>query len=246
MHDHETQRLDFLKQGPCAPAEYLSDYYGLTSPFEGELLEDYNAWTPPFRGQPPCTQTQFSRWKLESFLQAKRIVSKKWMGARLGVKAAIVDQILDGLPKIGLRKKRYEAYADLLSDSLPEDLANNLPGLRFRTFSDHNSFCELLHARLLDDLHVEIPQAGKLFCATSGELDEPIQSYANAFDCITLKPLSTRHAMWLDFRKPLSLGPDRCSILFYAQNHDDLKPWHAGTREPANLDEYLQVAQGGA
>jgi hypothetical protein len=44
--------------------------------------------------------------------------------------------------------------------------------------------------------------------------------------------------MWLDFRKPLSLGPDRCSKLFYTENHDDLLPYRAGTQEPRDIDIY--------
>jgi len=46
--------------------------------------------------------------------------------------------------------------------------------------------------------------------------------------------------MWLDFQKPLSLGPDRCSKLFYAENHHALRPYRAGRQEPDDLEMYQQ------
>ena len=67
--------------------------------------------------------------------------------------------------------------------------------------------------------------------------DYPRQ-YAKEFDCLTLVPLSGKHQMWLDFRKPLYLGPDRCSKLIYIENHDLLRPFCAGTYEPDDLDTY--------
>ena len=88
--------------------------------------------------------------------------------------------------------------------------------MRFRTFADHNAFCERLHA--------EIGKAGvdvePLFCATSTKLDEYPRRFAMHFDCLTLEPLSTKHAVWLDFRKPLNLPPDRCSKLLYAEDRE--------------------------
>ena len=47
--------------------------------------------------------------------------------------------------------------------------------------------------------------------------------------------------MWLDFRKPLNLAPDRCSKLLYVENHDVLRPYCAGTQEPDDLQQYAQI-----
>lgn len=53
-----------------------------------------------------------------------------------------------------------------------------------------------------------------------------------------MAPVSGKHPMRLDFRKALNLGPDRCSKLFYAENHDDLLPYRAGRQEPHDIDIY--------
>ena len=101
-----------------------------------------------------------------------------------------------------MRRERYVVYADLIDESLPEDLATNLPGLRFHAFSDHNSFCQRLHADLEKTLQIKVHP---LFCATADRLQDRRQ-YASDFDCTTAEPVSGKHQMWLDFRKPLNLG----------------------------------------
>jgi hypothetical protein len=156
------------------------------------------------------------------------------------MKTASLDELLSRLDDIGMRSQRYVIYADLVAESLSEDLVPNLPGLRFRTFSDHNSFCQRLHADIEKTLGIKVQP---LFCATADRLQDWRQ-YASHFDCITLLPVSGRHQLWLDFRKPLNLGPDRCSRLFYAENREALRPYCAGTQEPDDLETYIQFLAG--
>jgi hypothetical protein len=170
-------------------------------------------------------------------MQQKNVLPKKWMGARLGMTVESLDELLSRLKDIGMRPQRYVAYADLMDESLIEELVPNLPGLRFRTFSDHNSFCQRLHAELDKQLGIKVQP---LFCATADRLEDYPRQYAHNFDCITLSPVSGKHQVWLDFRKPLNLGADRCSKLFYVENRDALRPYGAGTQEPDDLEEYVQ------
>jgi hypothetical protein len=79
--------------------------------------------------------------------------------------------------------------------------------MRFRTFGDHNAYCERLHAELRK-AGIQIEQKEQLFCATSTKLEEYPRRFAMHFDCLTFEPLSTKHSVWLDFRKPLSTGVD--------------------------------------
>jgi hypothetical protein len=62
-------------------------------------------------------------------------------------------------------------------------------------------------------------------------------------DCLTVEPVSATHQMWLDFRKPLNLPPDRCSKLLYVENRDLLRPYCAGTQEPEDLGEYERFVE---
>jgi len=236
MNVQEEQRFRFLQAGPSAPAEYIQKYYGLEWPFRDELFADYEAWAGRLRRRDNCGG-DVSRYEVEAFMQQQHVVPRKWMAARLGMTTAYLDLLLSRLHEIGLRPQRYVVYPQLVSESLSEDIVPALRGLRFRTFSDHNSFCERLHAELVPILGRPVE---KLFCVTSDRLEDYPRQYANNFDCITLDPVSGRHQMWLDFRKPLTLAPDRCSKLLYAENHDALRRYRAGRQDPDDLEVYQQ------
>ena len=46
--------------------------------------------------------------------------------------------------------------------------------------------------------------------------------------------------MWLNFRKPLNLTPDRCSKLLYLENRDALRSFCAALEEPDDLEQYTR------
>jgi hypothetical protein len=241
MNAQEKDRFDFLRNGPCVPFQYVPDYYGLSWPLPDELRQDFESWQSQLRRPVSCADGTVSRYDLESFMQRKSVIPKKWMGAQLGMTLASLDELLPRLKEIGMHVQRYVVYPDLIAQSLSEDLVPNLPGLRFRTFSDHNSFCLRLHADIAKTLGIK---AQPLFCATSDRLQDYPRQFASQFDCITLAPLSGKHQMWLDFRKPLNLGPDRCSKLLYVENREAIRPFCAGTHEPDDLDGYIQFLEG--
>ena len=241
MDEHEQQRFDFLRQGPCVPVQYVRDYYGLPWPLPGDLRPDFEAWQRRLPRRVNCGEGCVSRYEVETFMQQRNVVPKKWIGARLGMKVVSLDELLSRLQDIEMRPQQYVVYADLIAESLSEDVVPKLPGLKFRTFSDHNSFCQRLHADLEKVLGIKVQQ---LFCATADRLQDYPRQFASNFDCITLAPVSGKHQMWLDFRKPLNLGPDRCSKLFYAENRDALRPYCAGTQEPDDLEEYIHFMAG--
>lgn len=241
MTPAQEECLEMLSRGPCVTSSYVRDYYGLTWPLSEDVRPDFEAWVKQLPRRPACPEGQVSRYELESFLLQKKLVSKKWMGACLGMQVSSLEALLTRLGDIGMRRQRYVVYEELISEALSEDLAPNLPRLRFRTFSDHNSFCKWLHSELHKILDINVQP---LVCSTSVDIQEDPRQFASHFDCLTLEPLSGRHQLWLDFRKPLNLGPDRCSKLFYVENHDRLRPFCAGTREPADLEEYGRFLAG--
>ena len=208
MTEQEQQRFEMLRQGPCVPPDYVSGYYGLPWPVEGEFGQDYQRWVSKLRRRQTCEGGWTSRYELESFMQQKRVVPKKWMGAQLGMSIASLEQLLARLGDIGMRLNRYEVYKELIAESLADDIVTELPGLKFYIPRDHNSFCARLHADLDKELGIKVQP---LFCATSDRMQDYTKQYASNFDCITLDPLSVKHQLWLDFRKPLNLAPDRCS-----------------------------------
>ena len=174
------------------------------------------------------------------FLQSQRLLTRKYAAAGLGMEPDSLDRLLPELPRIGL-SKRYAVYRGITDESVSEDLVRTLPALRFRTFGTHDSFCEVLHGALHEALKLEIRP---LFCATAKELSE--QMYASTWDNITLLPLSVKHSLWLDFKKPLALSPDRCSKLFFARHYNELRPHLAGREEPRDLRYYIDFARRSA
>jgi hypothetical protein len=183
-----------------------------------------------------------SRYDLEGFMAWANVSTKKWMAVRVGMSEPSLEDLLAKLDALGMQRVRYEIGSEFVADSLSDDLARYVPALRFLTFGDHIAYCERLHAELAKTLGLTVQ---RLFCATSDRLQEYPRQFAAYFDCLTLEPLSVRHSMSLNFPKPLYLPPDRCSKLFYLENHEVLKRFIAGSSEPEDLGEYEQFLASG-
>ena len=211
----ELHRFELLS-GQFVDLEYLHDYYALGDPRGRGALEGSSAfqWWASFEGD------RISRYVIEGFLQKNRLLPRTWMAARLGLTRDDFDHLLPQLQAL-LPRGSYIVHEELIDESLVEDSVTNLPGLRFRTFTDHESFCLRLHEALSQELGTPIEQfhENSLSCATDqwlgdhGDNGDYPRRYAQHFDCITCDPLSLAHATWLDFGKPMSLAPDRCSKL---------------------------------
>ncbi len=223
--------------------EYLNGYYGLGWPWSGEVQNDFDAWLAQSPRRKRWEEERPSRFLIEGFLRDQRLESTKWAACRLGMNESSFGLILEALPRIGLRKRRYEVYPGLISVSLSDDLDGHLPSMKFRTFGDHRNYCEFLHKDLRTILNVSIQP---LWCATSSRLaNSPLgypREFARHFDCITLEPLSVRHQMILDFGKPIYLPPDLCSKLLYVQNRSMVEAYHGGSAEPRDIQDYEVIA----
>lgn len=244
MTPEQESRFQILSQSACSPGQYFQDYYGLKAwpPAAGtEAAAAFDRYRAGLRRTTACPAQTWSRYELEGFMARFDVLPRKWAGARLGMNEDSIQLVLEALGQLGLRRDRYELDTTfILEKLLHDDLIRSLPGMRFRTFGDHNGFCERLHAEFRK-LGVAVTP---LFCATQDRLGEYPRRYAMYFDALTLEPLSAGHSVWLDFRKPLNLPPDRCSKLFYVENRDVLRPYVAGTGEPDGLVQYEQFLAG--
>ncbi len=218
---------------PCAEAGYLEQLNGITWPVDDQFERDFAAFLSR-RGN-PCEVGKVNRYAFESFLRSQDLLTRSYSAASLGMQPESLDRLLPELPKIGLSKK-YQVYAGIIEKSLSDDLVRTLPGLRFRTFGTYDFFCEYLHHELGEGLGLSVRP---LYCATAEELGEQ-RIYASTWDNITLLPLSAKHSVWLDFHKPLSLPPDRCSKLFCAEHYDEMRPYLFGREEPQDLASYFE------
>jgi hypothetical protein len=235
MDAKERFRFENL-QRPCVNLEFLRETYGVDWPPDEQFAQDFGAWHATRVN--PCGDRTVNRYAFELFLLSQRLMTRSYAAARLGMTTESLARLLPELPKIGLSKK-YAVYKGIVDESLSDDLVRSLKGLRFRTFGSHDFFCEFLHEALKSELGLPV---NPLFCDTADRLGEQ-RMYASTWDNITLLPLSTKHSVWLSFNKPISLAPDRCSKLFYAEHHDELRPFIAGREEPRDLQRYLGLAR---
>src|SRR5258708_3881409 len=112
MTDKHQQRLDMLRQGPCVPSEYVRDFYGLPWPLPDDMRPDFETWVSQLKRRYSCGEGRISRYELESFMQQKDVVPKKWMAARLGMEGASLEKLLSRLKDIGMRQQRYVDYSE--------------------------------------------------------------------------------------------------------------------------------------
>ena len=240
MNQQEQVRFDMLRNGPCVTVAYLQDYYEIRYPLRDDLHVEFTAWGNTLKRRQLCGDQRISRYELETFIQQQGVIPNKWMAARLGMKLNSFEQLMERIQLLNMRRTRYQVFEELVAETFSEDIVTLLPGMRFRVFSDQNNFCERLHAELEKSLKLKVEP---LFCATSVQFQDYPQQYARHFDCITTQPVSGKHQMWLNFRKPLSLSPDRCSKLFYAENRELMQEYRAGIQEP-DLEEYEDYLAG--
>jgi len=248
MNSTEARRLEMLR-GRMVDEQYVRDYYGVDHIADArELREDMQAYrNSTFRSPPDEPPGLFDRYVIEGFCQARGLLPRKWEAARLGLRVEMLETILQRRLELPTPlRKEYVQYGCLVEESLTEDLVRSLPDLRYRTFYDHETFCERLHWALRNSLDIteEDMWHAKLWCATDatmGDLADYPRRYASHFDSLTCQPLSLAHQLWLDFGKPLFLGADRCSRLFFVENEASLQSFVAGSAEPEGLDRYREL-----
>src|SRR5436190_724534 len=107
MTEQDQKHFQMLRQGPCVPPAYIGGYYGLTWPLADDARPDFEAWLSQLRRRHSCVDGSISRYELESFMQQKAVVPMKWMGARLGMTVASLEQLLGRIKDIGMRAQRY-------------------------------------------------------------------------------------------------------------------------------------------
>lgn len=238
MTPEQQQRVTLLqKRPPCMPPDFIRGYYGLR--MEGTLGAFFDRWKSTIKGSDRC-RSGVDRVLIELFFQQQKMLSHKWMAARLGMTEKSLREVLLKQQDVPL-PVIYEYFEQLILESFKDDLLRAMKSLRFRTFGSHSDFCLRLHSAIEQEIGLKVEP---LMCATSQSLGESPILYANDFDCITFEPLSVKHSIWLNFGKPMSLPPDRSSKLFVANNQQALTSAFEGMGTPEGLEFYQQAAQG--
>ena len=227
--NHRISRL----QDPWWSREEIEEFYGISSNAENSHLFRFaRDWAKVHRHLFERERDgKFNRHTLERIFASLNAVPRKWMALQLGMKDQSLVQLLGKLREIQLTPLKFSD--ELIAESLKDDLLGLFDEFRFRTLRDHNDWCKRLHDAIFKRFKFKVKKAE---CIVSKTMKEPSVRYASTFDAISGDPLSTKYSVWVNFGKPISLPPDRCSLLLYWQHHDILHPFLLGTREPEQIE----------
>jgi len=182
-------------------------------------------------------EIQIDRHELETFFQLNDVRPRKWAAIELAMSQDSLDQILDALVGAVLPIQPVSSISrQLIDNKTINDLYKWFPRLRHKTFSSHSSMCKALHEAIHQEYAIDVEV---LYCTTSSIIEPDEPDLAMYFDAITLEPVGLRYEIWLDFRKPVNLKPDCCSLKFYARERSVLQPFVYKGNDPEAIPETL-------
>lgn len=212
------------------PFNVLDLLYGIQK--EDELLwGGYVAWSVRNKRQRlPIDSENINRYAFETFLQQMQLLPKSIAAAHIGMSESSFEKLITAIEDRNGPFLNNEKFSDqVVPVSLIRSLREYIPALRHRIFGDHNGYCRFLHDAIKGDFNLEVEP---LFCITSKTLAEKPSDYAYEFDCFTGDPIGIRYQVSLDFRKPMYLKPDACSLKYFVENEDVLKHFLLLSRKP--------------
>lgn len=159
---------------------------------------------------------QINRYAFETFLQQSNILPIKIAAAHLGMSTFSFTNVLDKLQTLGIINLSQQISPQVISASTMGIILRWATG--YKSYNDHNSACIEIHTKLESfDLKTE-----KLYCVTSEALKRYPPYFAYEFDCLSDDPISLYYQVWLDFKKPVNLKPDSCSIKLFVEHQEEL------------------------
>jgi hypothetical protein len=218
MTPEQRERFRHL-QDPWCSYGLLRDLYGIDLSKDLALEAALRSWGHRQERQVLKPGELANRHMLETFFQVMRLLPKKVAAVRLGMKASSLERVEEELKPQGYLLTS-PLSGQLAEESRLRDIVEFLPSMSFATSGSHDDFCARLHEAICVDLKLE---AEALHCVTSVARGESPVHYASDFDAITLKPIGVQYQIWLDFRKPMYLTPDRCAVKTYAENQEVLR-----------------------
>ena len=166
-------------------------------------------------------EDKIDRWAFELFLQQEHYLPLKNASIRFAMSeddfkqviSAMCDKEISMIPS----SLRDGIVPGLYPSSLLDDLHRKLPSMKKRLFNTETEFIACFHQAIAADLKLQVTT---IYSEVSKLLNDKPHEAAREFDVITGEPLGNRHQIWLDFKKPLALRPEACSILTYTRYED--------------------------
>ncbi len=229
MNEEQKNRLKALKERFCTRA-LITELYGIDFPDEN-LIGHLKVWGHQFYKKDDLVKPDgaINRHALELFFQACRLLPMKLAAARLGMGKDSFMAVLTTMKREGMDYGLYDIEEQTIQESYIRKIHKNFSELSRTIFGNHSDYCERLHQAIKNYLDIEVEP---LHCITSEALKQDPLLYAYEFDVITLEPVGLEYSILLDFKKPIRLRPDSCSMKLYARESDILREFVLAGAEP--------------
>lgn len=225
------KRVAILRQGEFQSREFFVENYELTQAGLDKMLPRVERWAAranrsAFMGQ------HVSRWAFERYYAHFELLSPRSAAARIGTDTSSLRRVVGYAKSLGVPPESIgEIGAGVRADFI-DRLIRLFPPLANTIFGDHTQYCRTLHKALLEE-HVKVePAIDRSSKAVANQEKGEEEDCAYHYDIVTLEPLGLRFQVWLDFKKPMDLEPDKTSAATYLQNIALLEPFVPGYARP--------------
>lgn len=169
-------------------------------------------------------ENKVDRWAFELFLQQEHLLPLKNASIHFAMSEDDFKNVISCMCDNSMiaSSLREGIVPGLYPTSWLEDLYKKLPSLKMRFFYSETQFILLFHEAISKDLGIKVET---IYSEASKMLKDVNFVTANEFDVITDEPMGNNYQVWLDFKKPLALKPDACSLVTYINYEDILKDW---------------------
>lgn len=236
--DEVSNRLETVRKTRWKRA-FFKEWYGVDLLDKGSLLfKQFETWVQRLTKKNEIIgEEDVEHWAFELFCQQREWVPLAEAAARFAMSPQDFKLFLDAMGNKNLiAPSQIDGdVSGVYSESFLRNLPKLLPSFPRRTFTSQSSYTYEFHTTIttdLPDLHIHL-----LHCSVSEWLKEVPVEAASDRDIITREPIGLGHQIWLEFKKPLALKPDACSIRTYAQHKSLLSTFSMGGPGFSELSE---------
>ena len=246
LHDNGIQeRLERIKNRICDRDTFQSIYGIDLWRSDSEVAGMFRVWAGiNAKGKQVLFQDGVDRWSFEFFLQQSHMLPLKNASIKFAMFESDFLEVISRLCDNSLipSSLRFGQIPGLYPSSLIDGLPRLFPAMRTRFFTSNSDFIRSFHAQIADDLGFNV---NTVYSDLSRQLNESPLEAAYEYDVLTREAMGVSRQVWLDFKKPLALKPDACSLLTYVKHKDILAKYCPAPPTEAEEARITQLTHGG-
>lgn len=225
--------------------DLIQEIYGLDLSRDNSLTVQFKLWAGRYDKDLTAIGTDVDRWLFQAFLQDRELVPIVIAAPQLGL---LVQDFEGTLQK--MKDESYISPAELggvfpsvFPKNFIRDLPERLPSFPRKTWGKRSSYVRAFHVAVAEDLDLS---PTLLLCSAAEKLKDAEPEVSIERDIITTDPIGIHYQDWMDFKQPIALKPDACSIFTLAEYGDILSDYRMSKGKSALIDKALAVIREGA